>query len=96
MQIGNWGNWGGYGSCSETCGGGQQYRTRACNSPAPSNGGSDCAGSSSSSQSCNTASCSSDDCMNCLAKYNIGGITCYPSGRESRACAKYTGTCGSL
>ncbi|XP_027060235.1 A disintegrin and metalloproteinase with thrombospondin motifs 1-like [Pocillopora damicornis] len=42
---GGWGEWSEYSSCSETCGGGVQYRTRACTNPPPENGGENCLGS---------------------------------------------------
>lgn len=54
---GNWGTWGTWASCSQTCGGGIQYRTRSCDSPVPANGGTTCGGSASESQSCNTLTC---------------------------------------
>ncbi|MFN7451454.1 MAG: thrombospondin type-1 domain-containing protein [Alphaproteobacteria bacterium] len=47
------GGWSDWSACSEFCGGGTQ--TRACNNPAPANGGANCSGPS--SQSCNTQSC---------------------------------------
>ena len=39
---GNWGEWSAVGPCDVTCGGGSQTRSRACNNPAPSNGGMEC------------------------------------------------------
>ena len=53
---GNWGQWTTIGSCSVTCGGGTQNRSRSCNNPAPS-GGLPCLGSATSVQSCNNQSC---------------------------------------
>jgi len=54
---GNWGDWGAYGACSTTCGAGVQERSRPCNNPAPSNGGSSCGGSSKETKSCNAGKC---------------------------------------
>jgi len=55
--AGNWGTWTAWGTCSLTCGGGSQSRSRLCNSPAPANGGAACAGSSTEAQTCNTQGC---------------------------------------
>ena len=49
-----WGNW---GSCSKTCGGGTQSRSRSCTNPSPLNQGNDCSGPASDSQDCNTQLC---------------------------------------
>ena len=43
---GGWGGWNGWGTCSMTCRGGSNYRTRHCNNPAPMYGGSSCSGNS--------------------------------------------------
>ncbi|XP_078342697.1 uncharacterized protein LOC144628471 isoform X5 [Oculina patagonica] len=54
---GGWSNWGAWNSCSATCGGGNQVRTRTCTNPPPGSGGLDCQGTSSQSQSCNSDAC---------------------------------------
>ena len=54
---GGFSNWGSWGTCTVTCGGGTQVRTRSCSSPAPQYGGALCAGATSQSQACNTQVC---------------------------------------
>lgn len=54
---GGWASWTNWSTCSATCGGGRQTRTRTCTNPSPSNGGSSCTGSTSESQTCNTQAC---------------------------------------
>ena len=54
---GSWGTWSSWGSCSATCGGGSQRRTRECDNPAPAAGGSECPGSGEEVLSCNTETC---------------------------------------
>ena len=51
---GEWTVWGDYGSCSKTCGGddGTKTRTRTCDNPAPSNGGTECEGSGTEDATC--------------------------------------------
>ena len=50
---GNWGEWTAWGSCSRTCGsGGMKHRSRACNAPAPQQGGLSCAGSGHETMKC--------------------------------------------
>lgn len=77
---GKWGSWGSYGSCSRTCGGGSQKRTRRCNNPSPRNGGRNCSGSSSGSRTCNSGSCPST-CVNKYTSYcrNLSTYDCMDS-----------------
>ncbi|CAH1796574.1 unnamed protein product [Owenia fusiformis] len=58
---GEWGWWGTWGSCSASCLGGTQIRTRMCDSPATANGGIPCAGDSIEDQSCNDFPCPAID-----------------------------------
>ncbi|KAK7487427.1 hypothetical protein BaRGS_00021389, partial [Batillaria attramentaria] len=53
-QYGQWSEW---GQCTRTCGGGEQIRTRACDSPMPQNGGQHCSGPEEETQDCNTNPC---------------------------------------
>lgn len=54
---GEWSSWSGWSSCSKSCGGGTQTRTRSCTNPSPSCDGASCSGSTSDSKSCNTQAC---------------------------------------
>merc|ERR1712228_674136 len=54
---GLWSTWTSWSRCSKSCGTGSQTRTRSCNQPAPSCGGSSCRGSGSEGQDCNTQCC---------------------------------------
>ncbi|KAK3083453.1 hypothetical protein FSP39_022988 [Pinctada imbricata] len=81
---GKWGGWGSWGSCSLTCGGGSQGRTRACNNPAPRHGGASCGGSASSSKSCNTHSCPIDGGWGSWGRWATCSLTC-GGGRQSRS-----------
>lgn len=56
---GVWAAWGSWGTCTVTCGGGTQTRSRTCTNPAPQYNGADCPGSDGSSQDCNTHHCPS-------------------------------------
>ncbi|XP_039614511.1 A disintegrin and metalloproteinase with thrombospondin motifs 3 isoform X2 [Polypterus senegalus] len=56
-QDGSWGTWTKFGTCSRSCGIGVRFRTRQCNNPSPSNGGSDCPGLNYEYQLCNTDEC---------------------------------------
>ncbi|CAG9769262.1 unnamed protein product [Ceutorhynchus assimilis] len=56
-QHGGWSNWSSWGPCSRTCGIGVQYKTRRCDNPKPSYGGSTCEGQTEEFQLCNKGSC---------------------------------------
>ena len=70
---GGWSSWSAWGTCSKSCGGGTQTRTRTCTNPAPYCGGLSCSGASSEDQSCNTQICP----VNCPSGYTQGGNDCY-------------------
>ena len=60
---GVWGDWSQWTDCPVSCGGADQRRTRACDSPAPQYGGDDCTAdgkSDSETQKCNQSPCSSE------------------------------------
>ena len=54
---GGWSGYGSWGSCSKSCGGGIQSRSRSCTKPSPANGGKDCSGSDTETQICNRDAC---------------------------------------
>ena len=56
---GNWGHWENHGTCSVTCGGGVQLRTRVCDNPPPTHGGNQCLGKEMEKMPCNTCACAS-------------------------------------
>ncbi|XP_035691257.1 coadhesin-like [Branchiostoma floridae] len=58
-QHGGWSSWSNWTSCPVTCGGGQLWRERECNDPAPANGGDDCTGNSHETANCAIADCPS-------------------------------------
>ncbi|XP_013406579.1 A disintegrin and metalloproteinase with thrombospondin motifs 3 [Lingula anatina] len=86
---GNWSDWGTWSACSVTCGSGQRTRTKTCNNPAPSNGGSWCChngqclyNSLRSTGSCNAGSC--------------GGGTSSCTTDAYSWCPSYAAYCSSL
>ena len=84
---GSWTSWGSWASCSETCGGGVQSRTRSCSNPAPQYGGANCVGMSSSTQRCNTQNCPSKmslHCKKCSSIYKYIFLVLYIVTHNSR------------
>jgi len=98
-RNGNWGVWGSWSSCSETCGtDGRRTRARACDNPAPDNGGAPC--STDSKGATDTEDCNRE-CCPVTAKWNSWGswskcengwFTCGTGSRKrTRTCKK--GSC---
>ena len=54
---GEWIPWTLWTSCSLSCGGGQEIRSRSCSDPAPAFGGLDCPGLEEEALACNTQPC---------------------------------------
>jgi len=73
---GGWGEFGDWEECPVSCGGGEQKRVRACNSPAPAHGGDDCAADGSSSAE--TRNCNENLCP--IHKLAVGDVM--QSGQE--------------
>jgi len=61
-KNGGYSEWSEWGTCTSTCGGGFQYRSRSCTNPAPAGTGSDCSilGASIEGRACNTRPCAVD------------------------------------
>nr|XP_022344318.1 SCO-spondin-like isoform X5 [Crassostrea virginica] len=88
---GSWTSWGSWASCSETCGGGVQSRTRSCTNPAPQYGGANCVGMSSSTQTCNTQNCPIDGAWTSWGSYGACTVTCGGGTQtRSRSCSNPT------
>lgn len=56
-DFGGWSVWGVWSACTATCGKGQKYRTRICNSPTPSNFKLMCSGLAFEMKSCVGINC---------------------------------------
>lgn len=54
---GGWSHWSPWSACSKTCGRGQKFRKRECNSPTPMNGGHLCDGTKFETKICKVRSC---------------------------------------
>ncbi|XP_021353718.1 neurogenic locus notch homolog protein 1-like [Mizuhopecten yessoensis] len=73
---GGWSSWSGWGTCSVTCGGGTQQKTRSCTNPARQYGGADCPNSATASQSCNTHDCPIDGGWASWSSWDTCSVTC--------------------
>ena len=67
---GGWGPWSSYTICSKLCGTGSKSRTRLCNNPVPSKGGSGCSGVSTDTVYCHTEACPCSG-SHCPGNYKI-------------------------
>ncbi|ELU05195.1 hypothetical protein CAPTEDRAFT_180911 [Capitella teleta] len=76
---GNWGTWTSWSTCTLTCDGGKQSRSRRCDDPAPQDGGQECYGFADESVECNTEPCPS-------ALFGIfSHVTISPPAKQSTA-----------
>ncbi|XP_062579319.1 coadhesin-like [Saccostrea cucullata] len=73
---GKWANWGNWGTCTVTCGGGSQSRSRTCTNPAPQYNGKACPNSATSTQSCNTHPCPIDGGFSNWGSWGVCTVTC--------------------
>ncbi|XP_062596736.1 thrombospondin-2-like [Saccostrea cucullata] len=55
---GKWATWSSWSSCTKSCSGGKEVRSRTCTNPATNYGGKDCSGDTSEERACNTHACS--------------------------------------
>ncbi|XP_063443799.1 SCO-spondin-like isoform X2 [Mytilus trossulus] len=81
---GVWTSWSGWGTCTVTCGGGSQDRTRSCTNPAPQYGGANCVGVTSETQGCNSQLCIIDGAWSTWGSWGGCSTTC-GGGKYSRA-----------
>ena len=67
---GGYSSWSAWNACTVSCGGGTRTRTRACNNPAPRNGGKTCSarglGNDKETQACNKQGCPGEYDVCCL------------------------------
>ena len=68
---GAWTTWTSWGTCTVTCGGGSQDRTRSCTNPSPQYGGANCPSVGWQQQACNTQSCISKSNQSTLDIYGF-------------------------
>jgi hypothetical protein len=60
---GKWATWGSWSSCTKSCSGGKEVRSRTCTNPATNYGGKDCVGDPSEERACNTHGCTGRLCQ---------------------------------
>ncbi|XP_069140374.1 uncharacterized protein [Argopecten irradians] len=81
---GGYTDWSPWGTCTVTCGGGTQDRTRSCTNPAPAHGGANCNGTDFEQQDCNTAVCIIDGAWGAWGAYGVCTAQC-GGGLQSRS-----------
>ncbi|XP_060077180.1 sushi, von Willebrand factor type A, EGF and pentraxin domain-containing protein 1-like [Ylistrum balloti] len=77
---GGWNAWGNWTECSVTCGNGTQTRIRACDNPAPDNGGAECAGDRTETEICVQETC--PECGELVPPAN-GSLNCANDGVDT-------------
>ena len=80
---GGWAGWSAWSSCSKTCEGGEQSRTRTCSAPYPALGGEICSGAHISTQACGSSNCRVDGKWTAWSSWSPCSKTC-GGGQESR------------
>ncbi|XP_013398464.1 coadhesin-like [Lingula anatina] len=82
---GGYSQWSTWGTCSSTCGGGSQTRTRTCTNPTPAFNGNDCSGlgPNSETQQCNTQGCPINGGFTNWSSWGTCNVTC-GGGSQSR------------
>lgn len=81
---GAWGSWSDWGACSQSCGGGEQTRSRECDNPAPANQGQDCQGEPEDRRECQTNPCPIDGAWSAWEEWSSCSTTCGPGQKERR------------
>jgi len=84
---GKYGAWSAYSQCSKSCGGGNQKKTRKCDSPAPAHGGAACEGPVEDERACNTNECPVNGKWGSYGSYGSCSKTCGGGSKSrSRSC----------
>ncbi|XP_052085684.1 scavenger receptor cysteine-rich type 1 protein M130-like isoform X2 [Mytilus californianus] len=73
---GGWSRWAQWTTCSSSCNGGLQTRSRGCNNPSPQYGGTCCNGESSQTKQCNVISCPVDGSWGDWSMWKSCNVTC--------------------
>eukprot|EP00112_Aurelia_sp_Birch-Aquarium-sp1_P001384 Seg1147.11 transcript_id=Seg1147.11/GoldUCD/mRNA.D3Y31 product=Hemicentin-1 protein_id=Seg1147.11/GoldUCD/D3Y31 len=81
---GGWKKWSAYGTCSVSCGGGRQKRTRSCLNPPPKYGGKDCVGLSVEFRHCGVKPCPVDGGYTAWTQYGACSKSCGPGRLQTR------------
>lgn len=73
---GGFSNWSSWSLCSKSCGGGDTFRRRICDDPAPSHGGRNCTGTFVESNVCKTNPCPIDGQFGAWERWSLCSKSC--------------------